>query len=162
MHKQIQLTVEVGGGSKPRTKDVIWQEHRIRLYTIGWLRYMTYLADVTLRGWERKGILPKPFFKLGGNTRWYTPAELMAYSARIQQHYSSDRDLGKLKKDLIDLSMRLRKQYMGLKPTDKLTLGMAELQGEKQMQENFGRENTKRKLSKEHFHEVQSLIKGNN
>lgn len=158
MRKQIQIMVETGNGPKPITKDVILANRRIRVYTIGWLRYMTHLADVTLRGWERNGILPKPICKLAGNTRWYSSAELLVYTALIRQHYQSGRDMNKLKRNLAEANIKIRKQYMG--SVQKLPPEMLALQNEKELQNSFDRTRFKDKLSKEKFYEVDQIIQG--
>jgi len=160
MHKQIQVTLETGHGPRPRVKVIIWKNHRIKLYSIGWLRYMTFLADVTIRGWERKGILPKPFFKLSGGVRWYTPAELMAYSTYIHQHYQSGRDLNLLESQLGKAHVAIRNKYLGLKTGSAIPVFMQQLSAEKQIQEAFDNYENKRTLSREHFAEVQALVQG--
>lgn len=159
MHKQIQISVERGDGPKPRTKDVMWQQDiRVRLYTIGWLRYLTSLADVTLRGWERKEILPKPIMKLAGNTRWYSPAELVVYSTIIKQHYSSGRDLKVLKQRLSHAYVDIRKKYLGMKPGDTAIQGFDILPNEKKVEQVFSKQVTDKLLNKEHFYEIKQLI----
>jgi DNA-binding transcriptional MerR regulator len=157
MRKQVQIMVETGNGTRPLTKDVILTGRRIRVYTIGWLRYMTHLADVTLRGWEREGILPKPICKLPGNTRWYTSAELMVYTALIRQHYQSGRNMPKLRQNLAEACIKIRKNYMT--PNLKVAPEMLALQNEQELSNSFDRTKLKDKLSKEKFYEVDQIIK---
>jgi DNA-binding transcriptional MerR regulator len=161
MHKQIQATIERGSGSRPRTKDIIHSDTRIRLYSIGWMRYMTYLADVTLRGWERKQILPKPIFALAGGVRWYSSAELIAYSRIIQQHYTGDRDLVKLKQALAAAYVKIHKSYTVLKK-ETANPDFLALRDEESYERNFNKSKTKDKLSKEKFYEVEELIRSGN
>jgi DNA-binding transcriptional MerR regulator len=157
MHKEVQVKIEIGGGAKPRTKDIIFNDKRIRVYSVGWFSYLTFLAQVTLRKWEREGILPRPFFKLAGANRWYSPAELMLYTREIQAHYQTkDRDLKSLRQKLADLSVQIRKDY-----TKKVNLPDAwtKLSNEDKIQKTFETENFKDKLSKENYEEVMSKFK---
>lgn len=158
MHKQIQVSLEQGTGPKPRTKDVVWKGSTLRLYTIGWLRYLTFLADVTLRGWERKEILPKPIMTLAGGTRWYTPAELIVYSSLIRQHYSTGRNLIALKARLATAYIDIRKKYLKMKEGETLATGFDVLQNENAVEQAFTKSGIQRKLDKDHFHEIKALI----
>jgi hypothetical protein len=159
MHKQVQVTLEQGTGPKPKTKDVIWKDGiRIRVYTIGWLRYLTCLADVTLRGWEKKEILPKPIMKLPGMTRWYSPAELVVYSSIIKSHYSSGRDLRVLKQRLAQAYVDIRRKYLGMKPGDKPSSGFDVLPNEESVERAFNKQQTDKVLNRENFYEIKQLI----
>jgi DNA-binding transcriptional MerR regulator len=160
MHKETRANFEGSEGPRPRVKEASWNGSPLRLYTIGWLRYMTMLADVTIRGWEKKGILPKPFFKLGGNVRYYTPAELMAYSAIIHQHYQGDRNLKELKAKLGQANMTIRKNYLGMKAGQSVPAHMLKLLTEKQIITAFTNHENKKALNRENFGEIKTLIEG--
>lgn len=102
----------------PRTKKVMLGSHTFEVYTIGFLAATTELAQVTLRLWERKGILPKPILRIPGTMRYYTASEVLAYAGAVSEHYTSGRNLKKLSVQLNALSISLReklKQYAAQK-----------------------------------------------
>lgn len=94
---------------RPRSKQVMLGKHTLEVYSIGFLAMATDLANVTLRLWERKGILPKPILTLPG-MRYYTAPELLKYAALISEHYVSGRDLKKLRALLHGASVQVRDQ----------------------------------------------------
>lgn len=99
-----------GVGPLPRTKQVVLAGIGLRCYSIGWLAYTSNAAQVTLRLWERNGVLPRPLVRIGDN-RWYTSMEVLRFAAAIRcYHESSPRDLAKLRAELIQVSQALHQQ----------------------------------------------------
>ena len=98
-------------GPLPVFKDVIYSGIRIRVYSIGWLSVISSLANVTLRLWERKGILPKPLFRLANRRRWYTPMELFQYNTLVRSHYQGNRSLLALKQQLHSAQLKAKAYY---------------------------------------------------
>jgi hypothetical protein len=90
---------------------VVYEGKSFQLYSIGWLALVTSLAAVTLRLWERKKILPRPYFTLG-NGRWYTALELDLFDKEIREHYQGDRDLNKLRTKLGAASHFVHRVYL--------------------------------------------------
>lgn len=74
-------------GTMTKPKKLRYKGLVINTYSIGWLSVYCALARVTLRGWERKGIIPKPLFTVGGR-RLYTPFEIEHYAQRINAFYA--------------------------------------------------------------------------
>lgn len=108
------------GGPRPFIKRVSFQEHPLELYTIGWMSYLTRLAQVTLRLWQRLGILPPPLFSPKGALRWYSAVELQRYSALINSHYASgSRDKLALKRALASESVVIRAAFKRIRPETK-------------------------------------------
>lgn len=159
MIREVKFDVENGSGGRPRTKDITFKGHKIRVYTIGWLSYTCFLAQVTLRLWEREGVLPKPFFKLAHVSRYYTPAEILVYSKLIREHYATGRDKGLLKQMLIKAHSDIRKKYLSLKDGEKVSDNLLVLPEEKAIWSQYDKHKTKKKLSTEHYHEVMELMK---
>lgn len=62
-------------------RTVIFRNHRLRLYTLGWIAYLSNRSVRSLHRWERNGILPPPLMPSPDGTRWYLAAEVKGYSA---------------------------------------------------------------------------------
>ena len=160
MLNQIKEQIQSGPKIKPRNKDIVFQGVRLRVYSISWFSYLTYLSLNTIRLWERNGIVPKPFFVLAGKNRWYSAAELLTYSNAIRQHYQGNRDLESLRVNLHNLNRQIRKRYLGLKPETKKNYSdiCFALPDEKRLREQFFENAVNKKITKEHFWEVKQLL----
>lgn len=95
----------------PRRKRVKVGKHTLEVYSIGFLAAATNLANVTLRLWERKQILPKPVLNVGSGMRFYTAPEILNYASIIMEHYQASRDLRKLKARLDMQCTRIREMF---------------------------------------------------
>lgn len=118
MRKEVTGQILAGTAPVPRIKIVPYQGANLHLYSVGWLSYLSKLAVVTIRLWERQKLLPKPFFKLADGNRWYTAAELSEYTKAIQGYYQEGRDKQKLRAELGAISARLRTDYKSLTPAN--------------------------------------------
>lgn len=109
---------------KPRKKVVTWQGHKLTLYSVGWLAYMSNCKQRTLRFWESEEIIPKPLFS-AGFYRWYCVYELQGYSAIISKHLGrgSAHRRTDLRVDLQKFNIKLRK-WMDSASADEIK-GMA-------------------------------------
>lgn len=156
MFKEMQDKLAAGSGAIPRIKRVLWQETTISVYSIGWMSYLTFLAAVTIRKWEREGIIPKPFFKLAGSNRWYSAAELLLYSSTIHRMYQYKRDLRSLKLELHKLSVQIRRRY--LKVDSTLPQEYIALKDEVMVAKKFRQHKFKEKLTRQGFFEVNKIV----
>lgn len=116
MKKETLVKLQAGQGPVPWTKDIAHNKVPIRLYSIGWLSYITLFAAVTLRLWERRAILPKPIFALPSGGRWYSPAELTAFRTAIEFYVSNGRDKEVLRKQMAAASLKIRRVYSTITP----------------------------------------------
>lgn len=96
--------------SVPRTKHVRLGAHTLELYSIGYLSDISELAVVTLRLWERQGVLPKPILRIAGGIRFYTALEIAVYAALIRDHYMADRDKRKLRANFYAKATEIRQR----------------------------------------------------
>lgn len=65
-------------------KTVMIKNRKLRLYSISWLARMAGKHPRTIHGWESRGVFPTPVFKLADGFRWYSAAEINAYSKLIK------------------------------------------------------------------------------
>ena len=65
----------------PYKKVIMHGEHKLTVYSIGWLALLSSRHPQTVRNWEYDGILPKPIFTEidEDGTRFYCVAELVGY-----------------------------------------------------------------------------------
>jgi DNA-binding transcriptional MerR regulator len=70
----------------PFRKRVMLGTTCLTLYSLGWLSLLAHRSCVTLRGWERSGLLPKPIFdkQVDPSVRYYTAGELLGYARIIR------------------------------------------------------------------------------
>jgi DNA-binding transcriptional MerR regulator len=123
-------------GQTPLTKDVVFKNKQIRVYSVGFLCYLTGLARVTIRLWEKKEILPLPILKLVGQWRWYTPLELMEYTNLIRAHYQSSRNLMILRGKLHTARIKIKRLYDSV-DQDSMPDDYAKLSNEDQIFKNI-------------------------
>lgn len=57
---------------------------KFRLYSVSWLAHSAGKTPRAVRRWEEKGMFPKPLFALSDGYRWYSAAEIKAYSRMIK------------------------------------------------------------------------------
>lgn len=69
----------------PRWKDVEFENHRVRIYSIGWLSLIAKLTPSNCKRWEKLGILPKPLMQLTGKWRYYLADEILGYSNALSR-----------------------------------------------------------------------------
>jgi hypothetical protein len=116
MKNETLRQLQTGQGPVPWTKDISHNRVPLRLYSIGWLSYITLFASVTLRLWERQKILPKPVFALPSGGRWYSPAELTAFRTAIEFYVTNGRDKEVLRKQMAAASLKIRRVYSSITP----------------------------------------------
>lgn len=85
MSKAPTLATVVKRHGSLRSKDILYGQQTLTLYTIGWLAELTGMALSTLRLWERQGILPRPLLHVGHAGRYYTAVELQEYRSVLRQ-----------------------------------------------------------------------------
>jgi DNA-binding transcriptional MerR regulator len=159
MHVETQQRVMTGLGPMPRAKNVLFKGQQLRVYSIGWFSYLTYLSKETIRLWERLQVLPRPYFKLAGNLRWYSAAELVLYSKAIRDHYQSGRDRSSLRSTLQKIGIVVQREFSGFKNGKLLPKNYTALDREPALLKSFRQQKFKNKLSVDQFFEVQKLLK---
>lgn len=65
-------------------KTVVIKNRKLRLYSLSWLARMAGKHPRTIHSWESRGVFPTPIFKLVDNYRWYSAAEINAYTKLVK------------------------------------------------------------------------------